>query len=53
MTASLRVPGALSEGTHTLAVSLVDPAGQRRPCRLAFDAPESEERYTVGTVHLE
>ena len=41
LTESLAVRSALRSGEYNLAVALVDPAGQRRPFRLAIDAPES------------
>jgi hypothetical protein len=50
---SLRVPGALAVGRYTLALTLVDPAGQRRPFRLAIDAPEQEGRYELSTVNVD
>ena len=36
-----------------MAVALVDPSGQRRPFRLAIDAPENEGRYEVSKVKVE
>jgi hypothetical protein len=50
---SLRVPGALAVGRYTLALTLVDPAGQRRPFRLAIDVPEAEGRYELSTVNVD
>ena len=49
---SLPVPPGLKDGTYRLALALVDPTGQRRPFRLAMDAPENEGRYTVSQVNV-
>jgi len=50
---SFQVPPALRAGQYALALALVDPSGQRRPFRLAIDAPEKEGRYTVSQVAVE
>jgi hypothetical protein len=49
----LPVPIPLAPGTYTVAVSLVDPAGQQRPFRLAFEAPEQEGRYKLCRVTVQ
>ena len=53
LTESLRLPATLKAGEYTLAVALVDPAGQGRPFRLAMAAPERAGRYEVGQVAVE
>ena len=50
---TLRIPDSLKTGTYTLAVAVVDPAGQRPPLRLAMDAPEQSGRYSVSPVKVE
>ncbi|MBI5820630.1 MAG: DUF4832 domain-containing protein [Verrucomicrobia bacterium] len=52
LTESLQLPATLKPGDYTLAVQLADPSGQRRPFRLAMDAPEKEGRYLVSHVKL-
>ncbi len=50
---SIQIPAALKAGEYTLTVSLIDPAGQKQPLKLAMDAPEKEGRYTVSKVKVE
>ena len=50
---SLLVPAALKAGEYRLAVALVDPGGQRRPFRLAMDAPENLGRYELSKVNVQ
>ncbi len=49
---SLQLPATLESGDYTLAVGLVDPAGQRRPFLLAIDAPEIDGRYSVSRLTI-
>jgi len=49
---SLLVPAAVKAGEYRLAVALVDPGGQRRPFRLAMDAPENLGRYELSKVNV-
>ena len=50
---SLPVPANLKPGNYTLALALVDASGNRRPLRLAIEAPEKEGYYEVSRVMLE
>jgi CubicO group peptidase (beta-lactamase class C family) len=50
--AQLQVPASLKPGDYPLAVAMIDPSGQRRPLKLAMDAPEKEGRYVVSRVSL-
>ena len=50
---TLAIPATLPAGAYTLAVAIVDPAGQRPPLRLAMDAPEQSGRYSIGKVRVE
>jgi hypothetical protein len=50
---SLPVPASLTPGEYHLAVSMVDPIGQRRPFRLAMNAPELDGRYLVSRVRVD
>jgi hypothetical protein len=52
LTESLLVPQALAVGEYTLALTLVDPSGQRPPFRLAVSAPEKEGRYHLSQVDV-
>ncbi len=49
---SLQLPSVLQSGEYTLTVAVVDPTGQRRPFRLAIDAPESDGRYSVSRLTI-
>ena len=49
----IQMPSAVKVGVYTLAVALVDPAGQRPPLHLAMEAPEQEGRYAVSQVKIE
>ena len=49
---SLPVPPQLKHGSYRLALALVDPIGQRRPFRLAMEAPEQDGWYTVSHVNV-
>ena len=49
---SLQLPGTLKPGEYALAVSIIDPAGQRRPFLLAVDAPEKDGRYSVSRLRI-
>ena len=49
----LQIPNTVKPGEYTLAVSVVDPAGQRRPLRLAMEAPEKDGRYAVSKLRVE
>ena len=49
----IQIPAALKPGDYTLAVTLVDPSGQRTPLRLAIEAPEQAGRYTVSKLRVE
>ena len=48
VSASVRIPSALPPGEYTLAVAITDPANQRRPIRLAMEAPEQDGWYRVS-----
>lgn len=50
LTESLRLPAKLKAGDYTLAVQMVDPAGERRSFRLAMQAPEKDGRYELSRV---
>ncbi len=50
---SLLLPPTLKTGEYRLAVALVDPGGQRRPFRLAIDAPEHLGRYELSKVDVQ
>ena len=50
---TLALPATLPAGDYTLALSLVDPTGQRPPLRLAMDAPEQSGRYAISKVRVE
>lgn len=50
---SLSIPAELEAGDYTLALALVDPGAQRRPWRLAIDAPEHEGRYEISKVKVD
>lgn len=52
LTESVPVPQGVETGEYTLALTLVDPGGQRRPFRLAIDAPETEGRYKLSQVKV-
>jgi len=52
LTESLLVPHSLAVGDYTVALTLADPRAQRRPFRLAMDAPEKEGRYEVSKVNV-
>jgi hypothetical protein len=49
---SFQVPAALPPGNYALAISLMDPTGQREPFHVAIDAPETEGKYTVSNVRI-
>ncbi len=49
---SLQLPVTIESGEYTLKVGVMDPTGQRRPFRLAIDAPESDGRYSVGRLTI-
>jgi hypothetical protein len=53
LTESLLVPHTLAIGDYTVALMLADPRGQRRPFRLAVDAPEKEGRYELSQVKVQ
>jgi hypothetical protein len=53
LTESVPIPSALEAGDYTVALTLVDPSAQRRPWRLAMDAPENEGRYEISKVKVE
>jgi hypothetical protein len=36
-----------------VALTLADPSSQRRPWRLAIDAPENEGRYEISKLKVE
>ncbi len=44
------LPHTLQPGRYTVTVAMRDPEAQRRPFRLAIDAPESDAGYAVGRV---
>ncbi len=50
---TLVIPETLPAGDYTLALALVDPSGQRRPFRLAIDAPEDGGRRAVSKVTVQ
>ena len=49
---ALPLPASLTAGAYQVAVSIVDPSGQRRPFRLAMNAPDLDGRYRVSQVHV-
>jgi hypothetical protein len=49
---SLPLPASLPPGEYHLAVSIIDPTGQRPPFRLAMDAPAKDGRYRLSRVHV-
>ena len=49
---SLQLPVTIESGEYTLTVGVMDPTGQRRPFRLAIDAPESDGRYSVSRLTI-
>jgi hypothetical protein len=49
---SLQLPVTTQSGEYTLKVGVMDPTGQRRPFRLAIDAPESDGRYSVSRLTI-
>jgi hypothetical protein len=49
---SLPLPATLKTGEYTLAVGMMDAAGQRRPFLLAMDAPETDGRYSVSRLRI-
>jgi hypothetical protein len=49
----LHVPQELAAGRYAVAVMLADPRGQRRPFRLAIEAPEKEGRYELSVLNVE
>ncbi|MCX7826033.1 MAG: DUF4832 domain-containing protein [Verrucomicrobiae bacterium] len=49
---SLRLPAKLKAGDYTLAVEMADLAGQRRPFRLAMQAPEKNGRYELSRLKV-
>lgn len=53
VTAPVRLPSTVRPGAYELALTLEDRAGQRRPLRLAMDAPEHDGRYVVGRVKVD
>jgi hypothetical protein len=53
LTESVPIPSALETGDYTVALALADPSSERRPWRLAMDAPESEGRYEISKVKVE
>ena len=50
---TLAVPATLPAGDYTLALSFVDPTGQRPPLHLAMDAPEHAGVYTISKLKIE
>jgi hypothetical protein len=52
MEESWLLPANLKPGRYRLALCMVDPTSQRRPFRLAMEAPETDGRYTVGEVEV-
>jgi hypothetical protein len=52
-TESIPIPATLEPGGYAVALALVDPSAQRRPWRLALDAPGSEGRYEVSKLQVE
>ncbi len=53
LTESFLVPPTLNAGEYLLALALVDPRGERRPFRLAIDAPQNQERYELSRLKIE
>ncbi|MHC1767742.1 MAG: DUF4832 domain-containing protein [Verrucomicrobiia bacterium] len=53
VTEFIPVPSALEPGSYTVALALVDPNPERRPFKLAIEAPESEGRYEISKVTVE
>jgi hypothetical protein len=53
LTESVAIPTALGAGDYTVALRLADTSSQRRPWRLAMDAPENEGRYEMSKVNVE
>jgi hypothetical protein len=53
LTESLLVPHELAAGDYTLALTLVDPSGQRPPFRLAISAPERASRYELSRAKVQ
>jgi hypothetical protein len=49
----MAVPRDLPAGEYGLALMLADPAGRRRPFRLAIDAPDQDGRYNLSQVTVE
>jgi hypothetical protein len=49
----LQLPATLKAGEYTLAVALVDPAGERRPFQLAIDVPQNDDRYPISRLTIE
>jgi hypothetical protein len=49
---ALPLPASLTAGAYHVAVSIVDPSGQRPPFRLAMNAPNLDGRYRVSQVHV-
>jgi len=49
---SIPLPGTLKPGEYTVAVEMVDPAGQRRPFLLAMDTPEKGGCYSVSILNV-
>jgi hypothetical protein len=50
---SLVIPAEVAVGGYTLALMFADPAEERRPFRLAIDAPEKAGRYELSKVNVE
>ncbi len=48
----LAVPTTLKAGDYALALSMVDPAGSRRPFQLAIDAPQAQGRYCLSRIRI-
>ncbi|MCX6906324.1 MAG: DUF4832 domain-containing protein, partial [Verrucomicrobia bacterium] len=53
LTEQMQLPSNLKLGEYALALALAAPPIQRRPLRLALDAPEDSGRYVVSRVKVE
>ena len=49
---SLQLPVTIESGEYTFKVGVMDPTDQRRPFRLAIDAPERDGRYSVSRLTI-
>ena len=50
---SFTVPADLKAGEYSLAMSVVDPTGGRRPFQLAIDAPQTDGRCMISRIRIE